>query len=49
MMMTRWKEEKKEGDAQCHRERHKHFYIIDFVLKIYLFIKDNIITVKIVI
>ena len=34
--MTRWKEEKKERDTQCHEERHKHFYIVDYcTLKIY--------------
>ena len=33
MIMTRWKEEKKERDAQCHGERHKHFYIVDNCIK----------------
>ena len=33
IMMTRWKEEKKERDAQCHGERHKHFYFVDYCIK----------------
>ena len=34
MMTTRWKEEKKERDAQCHHgERQKHFNIVDYCIK----------------
>ena len=38
MMMTRWKEGKKERDAQCHGERHKHTYVVDYFTTLNFFL-----------
>ena len=34
-MTTRWKEDKKEWDAQCDWERPKLFYIVDYSINDY--------------